>query len=171
MLIYLSNTSILGSEDENSNSNTNTEVQFFCRQFCLENVKEMIIKSNNYFKNDEDIILIIKELFKDSLLKNTLSNKIKIFNLSLELFVCITKTFRPHLKEQIEIFMMKVLIKFLESENIEFEFKKSVLDALILLTDDCEFLVEIYINYDCDVNSSAVFSVLINLLTKIMNGL
>ena len=171
MLIYLSNTSILGSEDENSNSNTNTEVQFFCRQFCLENVKEMIITSNNYFKNDEDIILIIKELFKDSLLKNTLSNKIKIFNLSLELFVCITKTFRPHLKEQIEIFMTKVLIKFLESENIEFEFKKSVLDALILLTDDCEFLVEIYINYDCDVNSSAVFSVLINLLTKIMNGL
>ena len=169
MLIYLSKSSTLGSEDENSNSNT--EVQFYCRQFCLENVKEMIIKSNNYFKNDEDIIIIIKELFKDSLLKNTLSNKIKIFQLSLELFVCITKTFRPHLKEQIEIFMMKVLIKFLESENIEFEFKKSVLDALILLTDDCEFLVEIYINYDCDVNSNAVFSVLINLMTKIMNGL
>ena len=170
MLIYLSNTSKLGSEDEYLNSDS-TEVQNSCRQFCLENVKEMIIKSSNYFQNDNDIILIIKELFKDSLLKNTLSNKIRIFQLSLEVFVCITKIFRIHLKEQIEIFMMKVLIKFLESENIDFEFKKSVLDALILLTNDCEFLVEIYVNYDCDVNCNTVFSVLINLLTKIMNGL
>ena len=39
----------------------------------------MIEKSNNYFQNDNDIIYIIRELFKDSLLKNALSNKIKIF--------------------------------------------------------------------------------------------
>ena len=39
------------------------------------------------------------------------------------------------------------------------------------MVDDVEFLVEIYINYDCDVNSNALFSVLINLLTKIINGL
>jgi hypothetical protein len=75
------------------------------------------------------------------------------------------------LKEQIEIFMMKVLIKFLESEIFDFEYKKTILDALLLLVDDVEFLVEIYVNYDCDVNCNAVFSVLINLLTKIINGL
>ena len=39
------------------------------------------------------------------------------------------------------------------------------------MVDDVEFLVEIYVNYDCDVNCNAVFSVLINLLTKIINGL
>ena len=67
--------------------------------------------------------------------------------------------------------MRKVLFKFLESEIFDFEYKKAILDALLLLVDDVEFLVEIYINYDCDVNSNAVFSVLINLLTKIINGL
>ena len=168
MLIYLSNTSTLGTADE-ENSKANSEVKMLCRQFCLINVKEMIQKSSNYFQNDNDVIYIIRELFKDSLLKNVLSNK--IIQLSLELFVCIVKCFRAHLKEQIEIFMMKVFIKFLESEIFDFEFKKAILDALLLLVDDVEFLVEIYINYDCDVNCNAVFSVLINLLTKIINGL
>ena len=170
LIYYLTTTSTLGAKDEDSTKADN-EVKILCRQFCLFNVKEMIRKSKNYFQDDDDIIFIIKELFKDSLLKNALSNKIKIFQLSLEVFVSVIKSFRAHLKEQIEIFLMKVLIKLLESEIFDFEYKKAILDALLLLVDDVEFLVEIYINYDCDVNSNAVFSVFINLLTKIINGL
>ena len=170
MLIYLSTTSTLGSADEET-TKTNSEVRILCRQFCLINVKEMIEKSKNYFQNDNDIIYIIRELFKDSLLKNALSNKIKIFQLSLEVFVSLIKHFRMHLKEQIEIFMTKVLIKILESEIFDFEYKKAILDVLMVLVEDAEFIVEIYVNYDCDVNSNAVFSILINLLTKIINGL
>ena len=131
----------------------------------------MLEKSNNYFQNDNDIIYIVRELFKDSLLKNALSNKIKIFQLSLEVFVSLIKHFRVHLKEQIEIFMTKVLIKILESEIFDYEYKKAILDVLMVLVEDAEFIVEIYVNYDCDVNSNAVFSILINLLTKIINGL
>ena len=170
MLIYLTTTSTLGSDEEES-SKTNSEVKILCRYFCLMNIKEMIEKSNNYFQNDNDIIFIIRELFKESLIQNALSNKIRIFKLSLEVFVSVIKCFRTHLKEQIEIFMMKVLVKFLESEIFDFEYKKAILDSLLLLVDDVEFLVEIYVNYDCDVNCNAVFSVLINLLTKIINGL
>ena len=169
MLIYLSITSTVGTEDEYSNATK--EMNFLCRQFCLENIKEMIEKSYNLFKNDSDVILIIKEIFRDSLLKNTLSSNIKIFQPSLELFITIIKAYRIHLKEQIEIFFMRVLITFLESENLEFVFKDAVLKALLQLVNDCSFLVEIYVNYDCDVNCTAVFSELINILTKIMNGL
>ena len=169
MLIYLSTTSTLGSADEET-TKTNSEVRILCRQFCLINVKEMLEKSNNYFQNDNDIIYIVRELFKDSLLKNALSNKIKIFQF-LEVFVSLIKHFRVHLKEQIEIFMTKVLIKILESEIFDYEYKKAILDVLMVLVEDAEFIVEIYVNYDCDVNSNAVFSILINLLTKIINGL
>ena len=169
MLIYLSITSTVGTEDEYSN--VTKEMNFLCRQFCLENIKEMIEKSYNLFKNDNDVIFIIKEIFRDSLLKNTLSSNIKIFQPSLELFISIIKAYRVHLKDHIEIFFMKVLITFLESENLEFVFKDAVLRALLQLVNDCSFLVEIYVNYDCDVNCNDVFSELINILTKIMNGL
>ena len=67
--------------------------------------------------------------------------------------------------------MTKVLIKILESEIFDYEYKKAILDVLMVLVEDAEFIVEIYVNYDCDVNSNAVFSILINLLTKIINGL
>ena len=60
---------------------------------------------------------------------------------------------------------------FLESENLEFVFKDAVLKALLNIVNDCSFFVEIYVNYDCDVNCTDVFSELINILTKIMNGL
>ena len=169
MLIYLSITSTVGTEDEYSKATK--EMNFLCRQFCLENIREMIEKSYNLFQNDSDVIFIIKEIFRDSLLKNTLSSNIKIFQPSLELFITIIKAYRVHLKEQIEIFFMRVLITFLESENLEFVFKDAVLKALLHLVNDCSFLVEIYVNYDCDVNCTAVFSELINILTKIMNGL
>ena len=169
MLVYLSITSTVGTEDEYSNATK--DMNFLCRQFCLENIREMIEKSYHLFQNDSDVILIIKEIFRDSLLKNTLSSNIKIFQPSLELFITIIKAYRIHLKEQIEIFFMKVLITFLESENLEFVFKDAVLKALLHLVNDCSFLVEIYVNYDCDVNCTDVFSELINILTKIMNGL
>ena len=168
MLIYLSITSTVGTEDEYS---ATKDMNFLCRQFCLENIREMFEKSNTIFQNDSDIIYIIKEIFKDSLVKNTLSSNIKIFQPSLELFISIIKVYRVHLKEQIEIFFMKVLITFLESENLEFVFKDAVLKALLNIVNDCSFLVELYVNYDCDVNCTAVFSELINILTKIMNGL
>ena len=169
MLIYLSITSTVGTEDEYSNATK--DMNFLCRQFCLENIREMFEKSNSIFKNDSDIIFIIKEIFKDSLVKNTLSSNIKIFQPSLELFISIIKVYRVHLKEQIEIFFMKVLITFLESENLEFVFKDAILKALLNIVNDCSFFVELYVNYDCDVNCSAVFRELINILTKIMNGL
>ena len=61
MLIYLSITSTVGAEDEYSKATK--EMNFLCRQFCLENIKEMIEKSYNLFQNDSDVIFIIKEIF------------------------------------------------------------------------------------------------------------
>ena len=166
MLIYLSKNSIIGSLNEDNN-----EKNFQCRHLCIELVKNMIEKSSKFFQNDKDLIIIIKDIFKDCLLRNSLSSDIKIFQQCLELFNCIFRNYRSNLKEQIEIYFMKVFITFLESENIEFDFKDAVIENLIKLTKSSQFLIEIYINYDCDINCTALFCVLINLLTKIMNGL
>ena len=65
MLTYLSITSTVGTEDEYSNATK--EMNFLCRQFCLENIKEMIEKSYNLFQNDSDVIFIIKEKYSEIL--------------------------------------------------------------------------------------------------------
>ena len=167
LLIYFSLTSSLLSDDKNNE----TEVNVDFRKFCLDAINEMILKGSKNFINDPDVIFIIKEFLKDSLLKNTLTNDIDIYKLSLQLFMSIIINFRGNLKEEIEIFFMKILIAILESENFIYVFKDAILEILLKCADDCSILVEIYVNYDCDVNYHAVFSDLINLLTKIINGL
>ena len=137
---------------------------------CLKIIRKMLEKGSKYFINDNDVIYIIKQFVKDSLLQNTLSNDIYIFKSSLKLFLTIFKYYREHLKDQIEIFFNKILIQILESENIGFQHKNAILETLLILADDCNFLVEIYVNYDCDINSIGIFQNLIDLLTRIMNG-
>lgn len=143
------------------------------KEFCLSIIQEMINKGSIYFSNDTEIIHIIKENLIDSLFKNTLSNEINnnVFKISFSAFLIIIKKFRSHLKDQIEIFINKVLVSILESENLGYAYKEVVLDGLIQLANDCEFLVEIYVNFDCDINYKAIFYELINLITKIINGM
>ena len=106
----------------------------------------------------------------DSLVTNTLSNDINILKLSLNLFLIIIKRFRQHLKEQIALFINRVLLVILESENLGFDHKVVVLEVLFNLSLKCEYLVEFYINYDCSMSYNAVFYDLLNLITKIING-
>lgn len=159
MLLFFSKTSISKS------------VNIKTTELCLQIIRHILKKGSGFFKNDIDIIIIIKEIFKESILKNAMSQNVKIFELSLDIFSIIFKYFKYYLKEQIETFFMKVIINFLESESRGFNYKEIIIDNLSTLIDDSNFLLEIYINYDCDTNRPAIFCVFINLLTKIMNGL
>ena len=96
----------------------------------------------------------------------------RIFQISFEIFIILFNNYRYYLKEQIGIFFQKIIINFLESENRGFMFKSIVIDNLSRLAlYNPNFLVEIYTNYDYATNSTAIYCVLINLFTKILNGL
>ena len=169
MIIYIFLSSNLGF-DESTEENSN-EIRLYCREFCLNLIQEIIERGSKYFINDYDLIFILKEFLKDSLFKNSLSNDYNIFTTSLNLFITIIKNYRENLKDQIEIFFGKILTTILVSDVFGFEYKNAILDTLINLTENISFFVEIYVNYDCDVNYYGVFQNLIDLLTKIMNGL
>lgn len=141
------------------------------KEFCLSIIGEMLNKGAVYFQTDKVVISIIKEKLIDSLVTNTLSNEIKIFKISFSAFLIIIRKFRDNLKDQIEIFINKVMIGFLESENLGFVYKEVILDGLIQLASDCNFFIELYVNFDCDINYKAIFSELMNLVTKIINGM
>ena len=162
---------IFFSIKSNKISNQNeSNINLRCRELCLDIIKEMIDKGGKYFKNDKDFNFILLEFSKDSLLKNTLSNEISIFKSTLKLFLSLLNSFRQNLKELIIIFFIKILITILESENYDYFFKEAILDFLIKLSDNSYFLVEIYVNYDCDINYNPVYSELLKVLTKIING-
>ena len=167
MLLFLSKTSMKYSSENPKTKLNNLKIT----EICLEIIKDMIKKGANYYKNDIDMIFIIREIFKESIIKNATSQNPKIFQISLELFFLIFYNYKYYLKEQIGTFFLKVIINILESESRGFIFKNLIIDNLTLLLDNSNFLEEIYTNYDYDTNSTAIYCVLINLFTKILNGL
>jgi hypothetical protein len=147
------------------------EINLRLRELCLELIQSLLIKGAKYFQKETKLLQVIKECTIDSLVKNTMSNEMNIFKLSVSLFLSIISYYRENIKIEMEIFINKVLIAILESENLGFIYKEIILDALLKIADNGYFLVEIYLNYDCDINHKNVFYDLINLMTKIINGL
>ncbi len=158
------------SKSESKETNSDDICFSRCHEFCLCIMNEMLKKAPPYLSHDIDLIAIIKDQIMDSLVTNTLSNDINILKLSLNLFLIIIKRYRQHLKEQIALFINRVLLVILESENLGFDHKIVVLEVLFNLSLKCEYLVEFYVNYDCSMSYNAIFYDLLNLITKIING-
>jgi len=123
------------------------EINLRLRELCLELIQLLLIKGSKFFQKETKLLQVIKECTIDSLVKNTMSNEMNIFKLSVSLFLTIISYYREHLKIEMEIFINKVLIAILESENLGFIYKEIILDALLKIADNGNFLVDIYSNY------------------------
>jgi len=140
------------------------------REFSLEILQTLINRGGKYFSSDYKLIQVIKEFTIESLVKNSLSNEMNIFRLSVNMFYSILPFFRENLKDQIEIYINSVLISILESENFGFFYKEIIIDSLIKFNENVSFLVEIHSNYDCEINHNYVFTELVNILSRIIQG-
>lgn len=74
---------------------------------------------------------------------------------------------QTHLKSQIEVFITTVFLRVLESENSTFEHKRQVLEVVKAFTDSPQALVEIFLNYDCDLHAIDLYNRIVNALSKV----
>ena len=149
----------------------NSELTGRLKEFCLEILQSMLHTGSRFFLNDEKLILVLKEYLISSLITNILASEEKIFKLSISLFLTLLSNFREHMKKEIYMFVSRVLIKILKSEIIGFLHKETTLDCFKRLSEKSNFLLEIYANFDCDINYENVFTDLMELFSKIIQGL
>lgn len=102
-----------------------------------------------------------------SLLGNCTSQYAQITGLSLQIFVTLIQNFREYLKSEVEIFLSTIFFRILESENSTFDHKLRVLEVLQTICKDPKSQIEFFINYDCDMEASNIFSRIVNSLAKI----
>lgn len=74
--------------------------------------------------------------------------------------------YKHHLKKQIEVFFREIVIFLLETHTSSFDHKWLVIQALTHVSANAQCVVDLYINYDCDLQSSNIFARLINVLSK-----
>nr|KYP64465.1 Brefeldin A-inhibited guanine nucleotide-exchange protein 2 [Cajanus cajan] len=113
----------------------------------------------------------IKQYLCLSLLKNSASTLLIVFQLSCSIFISLVSRFKAGLKAEIGVFFPMIVLRVLENvSQPNFQQKVIVLRFLDKLCVDSQILVDIFINYDCDVNSSNIFERMVNGLLKTAQG-
>jgi brefeldin A-inhibited guanine nucleotide-exchange protein len=90
--------------------------------------------------------------------------------LSLSIFVALVNNFKEKLKMEVGIFLEQVLVRILASENSSFNHKLLVLQVFFRITSNPKLTVELFLNYDCDLDERDIFSRMIDMLAKIGQG-
>ncbi|KAJ8930982.1 hypothetical protein NQ314_016152 [Rhamnusium bicolor] len=119
------------------------------------------------FRSNEMFITAIKQYLCVALSKNGVSSIPKVFELSLAIFLALLSNFKLHLKMQIEVFFKEIFLNILETSNSSFEHKWMVIQALTRICGDAQSVVDIYVNYDCDLAAANLFERLVNDLFKV----
>ncbi|CAG9761800.1 unnamed protein product [Ceutorhynchus assimilis] len=122
------------------------------------------------FRSNEMFITAIKQYLCVALSKNGVSSIPTVFELSLAIFLALLSNFKLHLKMQIEVFFKEIFLNILETSNSSFEHKWMVIQALTKICSDAQSVVDIYINYDCDLAAANLFERLVNDLFKVAQG-
>ncbi|CAL9161765.1 unnamed protein product [Musa hybrid cultivar] len=138
----------------------------------LELLKILLENAGAVFRTSESRFLgAIKQYLCLSLLKNSASAHLIVFQLSCSIFMSLVSRFRPGLKAEIGVFFPMIVLRVLENvAQPIFQQKMIVLRFLEKLCVDSQILVDIFINYDCDVHSSNIFERMVNGLLKTAQG-
>ena len=106
--------------------------------------------------------MAIKQYLCLSLLKNSASATLNIFQLSCSIFMSLVSRFRHGLKAEIGVFFPMIVLRVLENvAQANVQQKTVVLKFLEKLCLDSQIIVDIFVNYDCDVDASNIFERLV----------
>ncbi|KAI8920934.1 hypothetical protein DFJ77DRAFT_506560 [Powellomyces hirtus] len=131
-------------------------------------------------KTDPNAVLFIhavKQYLCLSLSRNAVSVVPQVFDISLEIFGKVLIGLRVVLKKELSVIFTEIVIPIVEARSsITFHQRTSLLRSLERIladpkADGGRVLVEIYLNYDCDVEAGArenIWERLINALAKVM---
>ncbi|AFZ81715.1 Sec7 domain-containing protein [Theileria equi strain WA] len=122
-----------------------------------------------------DITPVIQTHITHSIYRLLFNDSIGIYSLVLRVFWNLFVNFRSYIKSQIEIFITHLLgtiTNFISSSRclIKPEIVDMNMEFILDLCKHPELLVEIYLNYDCDIRCSNIFDLLIKTLISCLTS-
>ncbi len=136
------------------------------RILALELILQILQHSGPAFRGGDKFIRVIRQHLCVALLGNCTSPVSQITSLALQIFVSLMDGFKDHLKQELEIFVANIFIRILESENASFDHKTRVLEVFHIICTEPSALVEIFINYDCDLEATDLYRRIVNGFAK-----
>ncbi|EEE66036.1 brefeldin A-inhibited guanine nucleotide-exchange protein 1 isoform X1 [Oryza sativa Japonica Group] len=137
----------------------------------LELLRTVVDNAGPFWKSNEMYLEAIKKHLFLSLLKNSALSAMSVFQLLCSIFVGLLSRFRSGLKEEIGLFFPMLILRVLENVlQPSFLQKMTVLNFLEKICKEPQVIIDIFVNYDCDVDAPNIFERIVNGLVKTALG-
>ncbi|KAK1374056.1 Brefeldin A-inhibited guanine nucleotide-exchange protein 1 [Heracleum sosnowskyi] len=137
----------------------------------LELLKVIMDGAGSIWRTNERLLNNVKQYLCLSLLKNSALSVMNVFQLLCSIFENFLTKFRSGLKSEIGIFFPMLILRVLENVlQPSFLQKMTILNLLEKLSQDPEIVIDIFVNYDCDVDAPNIFERTVNGLLKTALG-
>ncbi|XP_027089655.1 brefeldin A-inhibited guanine nucleotide-exchange protein 1-like isoform X1 [Coffea arabica] len=137
----------------------------------LELLKVIMDNAGPVWRTNERFLNAIKQYLCLSLLKNSALSVMTIFQLLCSIFQSLLSKFRSGLKSEIGIFFPMFILRVLENVlQPSFLQKMTILSLLERISQDSQLIVDIFVNYDCDLDAPNIFERTVNGLLKTALG-
>eukprot|EP00742_Colponemidia_sp_Colp-10_P009616 GILJ01010503.1.p1 GENE.GILJ01010503.1~~GILJ01010503.1.p1 ORF type:complete len:1514 (+),score=239.29 GILJ01010503.1:28-4569(+) len=112
------------------------------------------------------LVSVIQDDICKSLLQNSRTDNLIILASTLRVVFNLFKTIKQHLKVQLEVFFNSIHLRIAESASSSFEQRELALESLLEFCREPSLMLELYMNYDCDVQCTNLFETLCRFLVK-----
>ncbi|RAL42676.1 hypothetical protein DM860_009183 [Cuscuta australis] len=146
----------------------NDEVTTKTRILSLELLQGLLEGVSQSFTKDTDFIDSVKVYISYVLLRASVSQTPVIFQYATGIFSVLLLRFRESLKGEIGVFFPLIVLRPLDGQDLNT--RASVLKMLEKICKDSQMLVDLYVNYDCDLNAPNLFEQMVAALSKIGQG-
>jgi hypothetical protein len=139
------------------------------QQLALDLVHTALRSAGPRLRQNTEFLRAVKGSLCLALIKTCVSPSPPIFDLAVKVLLLLV-TFKEHMIGEIGIVVEKTFLCILESGNSLFEHKKQVLRALKQLFSDPNTALEIFLNFDCEIEEKNVFELTVLCLCRVVQG-
>ena len=122
------------------------------------------------FRQSQQFVSYVKVDVVDSILKNSDASIDSLFSLSSSIFVSLVRHFRAHLHKIIGPVLDSIYLPYISNSNSSFPIKQASLLVLKQICSEPPIIVELFLNYDCDIGSFNTFQKIATTLEKTVQG-
>ncbi|KAF8388657.1 hypothetical protein HHK36_025337 [Tetracentron sinense] len=154
----------MGMKEENDEVATKT------RLLSLELLQGLLEGVSLSFTKNFHFIDSVKAYLSYALLRASVSQSPVVFQYATGIFMVLLMRFRESLKGEIGVFFPLIVLRSLDGSDSPLNQRTSVLRMLEKVCKDPQMLVDIYVNYDCDLEAPNLFERMVTALSRIAQG-
>ncbi|XP_059461146.1 brefeldin A-inhibited guanine nucleotide-exchange protein 5 [Corylus avellana] len=154
----------MGMKEDNDEVTTKTRI------LSLELLQGLLEGVSYSFTKNFHFIDSVKAYLSYALLRASVSQSPVIFQYASGIFSVLLLRFRESLKAEIGIFFPLVVLRSLDGLECPVNQKLSVLRMLEKVCKDSQMLVDVFVNYDCDLEAPNLFERMVTALSKLAQG-